>query len=394
METMGVNDYKAWIGGIARRYRQSQIKAAAAVNVEMLKFYWSLGADIVRLEADQPWGSKFIQRVSADLKSWMPEAKCFSRVNLYYMVRFFRLYAPTQIVQQIAEQPTARSVAPQIVQQVAEQLPLQTFIAKYPNVCQMVFSIPWGHHMVIMDKFGSDQRAALFYVRKTVENGWSRAMLENNIASNLHLRQGAAETNFDNALTDADSDLAREMLKDPYDFSFLAMDDRYREEELKTELIKNIEQFLQELGRGFSYLGREYKLQVGDTQRSVDMLFYNVIERRYYVIEVKVRKFDPADVGQIGTYMIAVNRQLRQPSDGQTVGLVICREKDRVTVQYALESSALPIGVSDYVLERFIPADFKSQMPTIEEVENALTRRLEIAEARRVKSTTASDQRS
>ena len=238
--------------------------------------------------------------------------------------------------------------------------------------------------MVLIDKFGDDQSVALFYVRKTVENGWSRAMLENNIASNLHLRQGNAETNFDLALTDPDSDLAKETLKDPYDFSFIAMDEKYREEELKTELIKNIEQFLQELGKGFSYLGREYKLQVGDTQRAVDMLFYNVIERRYYVIEVKVRKFDPADIGQIGTYMVAVNRQLKQPGDQQTVGLIICREKDRVTVQYALESSSLPIGVSDYVLERFIPADFKSQMPTIEEVEGELTRRMEIAKERRI----------
>ena len=385
MDIMNVEEYKTWIGGIARRFKQSQIKAATAVNVEMLKFYWSLGADIVRLEKNQPWGSKFMQRVSADLKVWMPEAKCFSRVNLYYMVRFFNLYAPVKIVQQVAEQSIPTSAESQIVQQVAEQLPLLAFSREYPNVCQMVFSVPWGHHMVIMDKFGDDQRTALFYVRKTVENGWSRAMLENNIASNLHLRQGNTETNFDLALTDPDSDLARETLKDPYDFSFIAMDEKYREEELKTELIKNIEQFLQELGKGFSYLGREYKLQVGETQRAVDMLFYNVIERRYYVIEVKVRKFDPADIGQIGTYMVAVNHQLKRPDDQQTVGLIICREKDRVTVQYALESSSLPIGVSDYVLERFIPADFKSQMPTIEEVEGELTRRMEIAKERRIK---------
>ncbi len=382
MKDMNLNEYNAWIGGITRRYKQSQIKAATAVNVEMLKFYWSLGADIVRLERDQPWGSKFMHRVSADLKVWMPDAKCFSRVNLYYMVRFFNLYAPAQIVQQVVEQSHVKPDDAQIVQQVAEQLPLRSFVSDYPNVCRIIFSVPWGHHMVIMDKFGSDQRTALFYVRKTVENGWSRAMLENNIASNLHLRQGKSDTNFDIALTDPDSDLAKETLRDPYDFSFLAMDEKYREEELKTELIKNIEQFLQELGKGFSYLGREYKLQVGETQRAVDMLFYNVIERRYYVIEVKVRKFDPTDVGQIGTYMVAVNHQLKQSTDRQTVGLIICREKDRVTVQYALESSALPIGVSDYVLERFIPADFKSQMPSIEEVEGELTRRMEIAEVR------------
>ena len=388
MDIMNVKEYKTWIGGIARRYRQSQIKAATAVNVEMLKFYWSLGADIVRLEKDQPWGSKFMQRVSADLKAWMPEAKCFSVRNLQYMRLFVELYG----TRGIAQQPVAQLASGEFTQQVVAQISavgsrtteLRQFEQDFPNVSRMLFAVPWGHHVHIMDKFKEDQRVALFYVRKTVENGWSRAMLENNIASNLHLRQGNAETNFDLALTDPDSDLAKETLKDPYDFSFIAMDEKYREEELKTELIKNIEQFLQELGKGFSYLGREYKLQIGETQRAVDMLFYNVIERRYYVIEVKVRKFDPADIGQIGTYMVAVNHQLKRPDDQQTVGLIICREKDRVTVQYALESSSLPIGVSDYVLERFIPADFKSQMPTIEEVEGELTRRMEIAKERRI----------
>ena len=386
---MNGKEYKTWIGGIARRYRQSQIKAATAVNVEMLKFYWSLGADIVRLEKDQPWGSKFMQRVSADLKTWMPEAKCFSVRNLQYMRLFVELYG----TRGIAQQPVAQLASGEFTQQVVAQISavgsrtteLRQFEQDFPNVSRMLFAVPWGHHVHIMDKFKEDQRVALFYVRKTVENGWSRAMLENNIASNLHLRQGNAETNFDLALTDPDSDLAKETLKDPYDFSFIAMDEKYREEELKTELIKNIEQFLQELGKGFSYLGREYKLQIGETQRAVDMLFYNVIERRYYVIEVKVRKFDPADIGQIGTYMVAVNHQLKRPDDQQTVGLIICREKDRVTVQYALESSSLPIGVSDYVLERFIPADFKSQMPNIEEVEGELTRRMEIAKERRIK---------
>ena len=349
---------------------------------------WSLGADIVRLEKDQPWGSKFMQRVSADLKAWMPEAKCFSVRNLQYMRLFVELYG----TRGIAQQPVAQLASGEFTQQVVAQISavgsrtteLRQFEQDFPNVSRMLFAVPWGHHVHIMDKFKEDQRVALFYVRKTVENGWSRAMLENNIASNLHLRQGMSETNFDLALTDPDSDLAKETLKDPYDFSFIAMDEKYREEELKTELIKNIEQFLQELGKGFSYLGREYKLQIGETQRAVDMLFYNVFERRYYVIEVKVRKFDPADIGQIGTYMVAVNRQLKQPGDQQTVGLIICREKDRVTVQYALESSSLPIGVSDYVLERFIPADFKSQMPTIEEVEGELTRRMEIAKERRI----------
>ena len=382
-ETYAVK-YDGWLNGIAKRYRQSQIKAAISVNAEMLKFYWSLGADIVQLEKGQPWGSKFMQRLSADLKASMPDASCFSRTNLKYIRRFFLVYCPKAIGQQVADQLEAHPrIAQQVVarfgQQAADQSPLAQFTASYPNVSRLIFAIPWGHHMVIIDKFGKDQETALFYVRKTVENGWSRAILENNIASNLHLRQGQAETNFDLALPGAESDLAKELLKDPYDFSFIAMDEKYREAELKAELIRNIEQFLQELGRGFSYMGREFTLQVGDTKRAVDMLFYNVLERRYYVIEVKVKKFEPSDIGQIGTYMVAVNRQLKRPEDQQTLGLVICREKDRVTVQYALESSSMPIGVADYVLERFIPADFKSQLPSIEEVESELTRRLEIS---------------
>ena len=278
MDIMNVEEYKTWIGGIARRFKQSQIKAATAVNVEMLKFYWSLGADIVRLEKDQPWGSKFMQRVSADLKAWMPEAKCFSVRNLQYMRLFVELYG----TRGIAQQPVAQLASGEFTQQVVAQISavgsrtteLRQFEQDFPNVSRMLFAVPWGHHVHIMDKFKEDQR--------------------------------------------------------------------------------------------------------------VDMLFYNVIERRYYVIEVKVRKFDPADIGQIGTYMVAVNHQLKRPDDQQTVGLIICREKDRVTVQYALESSSLPIGVSDYVLERFIPADFKSQMPTIEEVEGELTRRMEIAKERRI----------
>lgn len=382
MQNPNTPEYTLWIGEIARRYRQSQIKAATAVNAEMLKFYWSLGADVARIEKNSTWGSKSIHRLSADLKALMPQAKCFSRINLYYMARFFSLYAPDQIRTAAEPPPNPQTTSPQIVQQLVEQFPLRSFTALYPNVSDVLFSVPWGHHVVIMDKFGSDRNTALFYVRKTVENGWSRAMLQNAIASALHLRQGKAETNFHAALTDPDSDLARELLKDPYDFSFISLHEKYREQELKSELVKNVEQFLQELGKGFSCLGREYKLQIGDSQRSLDMLFYNVVERRYYVIEIKVRKFDPADVGQIGAYIVAVNRQLKHPSDNQTVGLIICREKDRVTVQYALESSSLPIGVSDYVLEKFIPADFKSQLPTIEEVESELTRRIEISKSR------------
>lgn len=183
----GMNDkgYRDWIGGIARRYRQSQIKAATAVNVEMLKFYWSLGADIVRLEKDQPWGSKFMNRISADLKAWMPEAKCFSVTNLKYMRRFFKLYHYPPIGHQVGDQlelggEIEQLGSTEIGHQGGGQLQLRRFEDAFPRVSILLFAVPWRHHIVIMDKFGKDQCVALFYVRKTVENGWSRAMLENN----------------------------------------------------------------------------------------------------------------------------------------------------------------------------------------------------------------------
>lgn len=204
-------------------------------------------------------------------------------------------------------------------------------------------------------------------------------MLEHWISTNLHLREGRAVTNF-NTLPEiaADSDLANEMLKDPYDFSFLALTERYHEQELKDALIGNIERYMLELGQGFCFKGREIDMDMGDEVRPLDMLFYNDIKRCYLVIEVKVRKFAPADVGQINAYMSAVNHRFRQNGDGPTIGLIICKEKDRITAQYALEDVNKPIGIADYALEKFVPPDFISDLPTVEDIETDQTRRLQL----------------
>ena len=369
--------YSEWLHGLSNRYKASQIKAAVAVNAEMLKFYWSLGADIVRLEPDQPWGSKFMQRLSEDIRREIPDAGCFSRVNLYYMRWFFELYCMRPIVPQAGEQLKGQ-LAP-IVPQAGEQLPVEAYQRQFPNVTRMLLSVPWGHHKVIIDKFKGRQNDALFYIRKTVENGWSRSMLEHWIGTNLHLREGHAVTNFDAlAEMNGDSDLANGLLKDPYDFSFLTMTERYREQELKDALVANIEKYMLELGQGFCFKGREYPLNMGSEVRPPDMLFYNDDKRFYLVVEVKVTKFEPSHVGQTNAYVAAVNHQLRKPGDGPTIGLIICKEKDRVTAKYSLEGVSTPIGIADYALEKFLPADFTSDLPNIEAIESDQTRRLQL----------------
>ena len=204
-------------------------------------------------------------------------------------------------------------------------------------------------------------------------------MLEHWIGTNLHLREGRAVTNFD-ALAEIDggSDLANELLKDPYDFSFLAITERYREQELKDALVANIEKYMLELGQGFCFKGREYPLDMGGEVRPPDMLFYNDDKRFYLVVEVKVTKFEPSHVGQTNAYVAAVNHQLRKPGDGPTIGLIICKEKDRVTAKYSLEGVMTPIGIADYALEKFLPADFVSELPGIEAIESDQTRRLQM----------------
>ena len=371
--------YNDWLHNLPSRYKTCQTKAAVAVNAELLKFYWSIGADIVRLESEQPWGAKFMQRLGEDMRREIPNAGCFSRVNLYYMRWFYELYCMRQVVPQLGEQlGEGKNRMEPIVPQLGGQSVVEAYQSKFPNVAKLLLSVPWGHHKVIIDKFKGRPNDAMFYVKRTVENGWSRSMLEHWIGTNLHLREGQAVTNFESLVNiDGESDLAAELLKDPYDFSFLAITEKYREKELKDALVANIEKYMLELGRGFCFKGREISLGMGDEVRPLDMLFYNDEKRFYLVVEVKVTKFEPADVGQTNAYVAAVNHTLRKPGDGPTVGLIICKEKDRVTAKYSLEGVSTPIGIADYALEKFMPNDFISDLPDIESIDIDQKRRLQ-----------------
>ena len=392
-------DYIQWIKELSSRYRRSQIKAAVKVNEEMLRFYWELGRDIVEMHIEERWGEKVIKTLSTDLQREIPDAHCFSRTNLYYIKKFYMLYSQEiNIVQQVDGQIVpqfegqSRNVPqlegrigdfseneflPQVVTKtdnhlnIADDLGIVQQVAG--KIMSDIFSVPWGHHKYIIDKFSDNPEKAIFFVHQTIENGWSRSMLLNFLDADLYDRQGKALTNFNRTLPDETSDLAQELTKDPYDFAFTGITGRYNERLLKDALLNNITRFLVELGTGFAYVGKEYRLQVGEREQFIDLLFYNLNLSCYVVVEVKIGKFEFADVGQLGGYVVSCNHILRKEGrDNPTIGLLICKEKDRIQAQYALESSSKPLGISEYELEKFYPEKLEGTIPTIKEIEEKL----------------------
>lgn len=354
------DQYRIWIQELRARYQRSQIKAATSVNAEMLQFYWSLGRDIVEMKAESTWGAGFYKTLSQDLRKALPNIKGFSASNLRYMQRFYHLYK--NIPQLVEKMPSVGNDT--IVPQVVEQLPT--------DPVRSIVLIPWGHHRAIIDKCKGNTEKAVFYMRQTVENNWSRAVLLNWLDSDLYERQGKAITNFALTLPAPQSDLAQEMTRDPYNYDFLAIRERYDEKELKDALMVNVQRLLMELGSGFAFVGREYRLVVGSTEQFIDLLFYNYRLHCFIVVEVKVREFDPRDMGQLGIYVAAVDGILRRPEDQPTVGLLICKTKDNVLAQYAANAVKAPIGISEYQLSKLLKEEFRGTLPTIEELEQGL----------------------
>lgn len=331
--------YLEWIKDLSLRFKNSQLKAATMVNKEMLLFYWSIGKDISSKYNESVYGNGFYKKLSNDLKETIPNVKSFSVTNLKYMRYFYELYGDEN-----RQQPVDESI----------------------------FKIPWGHHVQIINKCKKDVNKALFFVRKTFENNWSRTVLLNFLSTNLYEREGKAITNFENTIPNIGGDLAKEITKDPYNFDFLTIREGYDEKELKDALMDNVQKFLLELGKGFAFVGREYHIVVGETDQFIDMLFYNIKKHCYVVIEIKTREFEPADMGQLGTYIIATDRILKEKDDNQTLGLLICKTKDNVLAQYATSALNVPVGISEYELNNLIPDDYKNSMPTIEEIERKL----------------------
>ena len=361
-------DYIHWVEDLSVRYRQSQIKAAVRVNRELLKYYWELGRDIEEMHVEERWGQSVIKNLSVDLQLKNPNSTGLSRTNIYYAKKFYLLYSQylkivPQVVGQLEDGNASQSVedSPGVVPQSVGQLE------------EMLFSIPWGHHRYLIDKYGTEPEKAFFYLKKTMKEGWSRDVLLNFMDAGLYEREGKALTNFTRTLPDETSDLAQELTKDPYNFAFAGITQPYNEQILKDALLANISQFLLELGTGFAYVGKEYRLQIGKKEKFIDLLFYNLNLSCYVVIEVKIGEFDFQDLGQLSGYVVACNHILKKEGrDNPTIGLLICRQKDSLLAQYALEGSNLPLGISEYELSKLYPEKVEGTIPTIEEIEARL----------------------
>jgi len=338
-------EYKKFLVELKEKVKNSQLKAAIKVNYELLNLYWELGKKITEKQKEYSWGDSFISNLSNDLKKEFPDMKGFSVQNLKNIRYWYLFYAEYLI----GLQP----------------------VSQLKKIENKIKSIPWGHNQRIMYKCKS-VREAIFYVEKTIENGWSRTILEHQIDSKLYERLGSAISNFDSRLPKVQSELAKQTIKEPYNFDFLTLRDKYDERELEDALVKQITSFLLELGTGFSYIGRQVHLKVGDSDFYIDLLFYHVKLHCYVVVELKTEKFKPDFAGQLNFYVTAVNRDLKSQEDNQTIGILICKDKDNVVAEYSLANISQPIGISKYEISKLLEKEYKSSLPSIEEIEQSI----------------------
>lgn len=352
--------YKDWLADLKHKVRNAQIKATLKVNVELLTLYWELGADLVAKQANAKWGDGLIAQLSLDLSAEFPEMKGFSRSNLMYIKKWYLFYAqPSAIVQQAIGQLAERKANP----------PEHELFAQ--RVIALITQIPWGHNIAIITKC-KQLDEALYYVQNTLTHNWSRNVLVHQIESRLYQREGKAINNFELTLPKPQSDLAQQTLKDPYIFDFLHLTKEYNERDLENGLIEHITKFLLELGAGFSFLGRQYHLEIGDQDFYIDLLFYHVKLHCYVVIDLKVTPFQPEYAGKLNFYLSAVDDLLRSGQDQPSIGILICKDKNKTVAEYALRDIHKPIGVSEYQLTQSLPDELKSSLPSIEEIEREL----------------------
>jgi predicted nuclease of restriction endonuclease-like (RecB) superfamily len=327
--------YADWLADLKTRIHTAQQRATLAVNRELVLLYWQIGRDILARQAAQGWGAKVIERLAQDLRTAFPDMKGFSPRNLKYMRAFAEAWPDGEFVQQAAAQ------------------------------------LPWGHNLVLLDKLNSPEEWR-WYAAKAIEHNWSRNVLVMQIETRLLERSGTAVTNFSASLPKPQSDLASESLKDPYRFDFLGLTDEAQEREVEKALVKHVTEFLLELGAGFAFVGRQVLLDVGGDEFFIDLLFYHLKLRCYVVIELKGGKFKPEHLGQLGFYLTAVDAQIKHPQDGPTIGLLLCKSKNKVVAEYALRDNAQPIGVAEYKLLESLPAELQTSLPSIEQIEREL----------------------
>lgn len=328
--------YAEWLADLKSRIQNAQQRATLAVNRELVELYWHIGRDILARQAEQGWGAKVIERLAHDLRTAFPDMKGFSSRNLKYMRAFAEAWPEAEFVQQVAAQ------------------------------------LPWFHLCTLLDKLKTREERD-WYLAKAMQHNWSRNILVMQIETRLLERDGKAVTNFTSSLPKPQSDLARESLKDPYRFDFLGLTDEAQEREIEKALVKHVTEFLLELGAGFAFVGRQVLLDVGGDEFFIDLLFYHLKLRCYVVVELKGGKFKPEHLGQLGFYLTAIDRQVKSEHDNPTIGLLLCKSKNKIVAEYALGDKSQPMGIAEYKLLESLPAELQTSLPSIEQIERELS---------------------
>lgn len=345
--------YRVFVESVKDRIHAAQIKAAFAVNSALIELYWELGKLIAEKQKENSWGNGVIDQLAKDIKTDFPTSSGFSRANLFYIRKFYLFYNSVK------------------VQQAVGLLPADT--SERETIRQLVAQIPWGHHILLLTKIKAPE-AALFYLQQTLEHNWSRAILTLQIEQNLFARQGKAITNFQTTLPVQQAFAAQQILKDPYNFDFLTLEADVHEREIEIQLTQHITRFLLELGKGFAFVGRQYHLEIGDKDYYLDLLFYHIRLRCFVIIEMKAGEFKPEFAGKMNFYLSAVDDLLKTDADHPAIGIILCKSKNRIEVEYALRDINKPMGVSAFRLADALPADLKSDIPTVAEFEAELNK--------------------
>jgi predicted nuclease of restriction endonuclease-like (RecB) superfamily len=357
--------YSTLLADLKARVRSAQLRAVVSVNRELILLYWDIGRIIAEAQKIKGYGKQVVERLADDLHEAFPKMEGFSPRNVWRMRAFYLAW--TDETGQKTLQATEK-LDPKILPQAVAELKMNG-----QNLPQAVAEIPWGHNVLLLEKI-SDPLLRLWYARKAIEHGWSRTVLTHHIETQLHKREGKAVTNFRRTLPPAQSDLAEQTLKDPYNFDFLMLQSEAHERDLELGLLDHIQKFLLEMGVGFAFVGRQYHMELGNQDYYMDLLFYHLRLRCYVVIDLKMKAFEPEFAGKMNFYLSAVDDRLRHTDDRPSIGLLLCKERDHVTVEYALRDLKKPIGVAKWQtkLVESLPRNLKGSLPTVEEIEAEL----------------------
>lgn len=362
--------YKQLLVSIKQQVQSAQAKAALAVNSSLIQLYWNMGKMIADNQALFEGRNNYVEQLAKDLRAEFPEMTGLSKRNIFYCRRFYLFYSGSSVQQAVA----LKEIEPDsdIVQQLVAPKNDDS-VQQAVRLSNLLASVPWGHHVVLINKM-KDPDEALFYIHQTIENNWSRAILTLQIEQSLYSRQGKAITNFQQTLPEKQALMAGQILKDPYNFGFLTLENKVQELDIERQLTEHITKFLLELGKGFAFIGRQYPLQVGEKDYRLDLLFYHIRLRCFVVIDLKVIEFEPEFAGKMNFYLSVVDDQIKTTDDQPSIGIILCKNKNKLEVEYALQGMSKPIGVSEFTVTQALPAELKSTLPTIEEFENELNK--------------------